>query len=102
MSVSIPYKDILSEEKRKLESQRVLERYPSRLPIIVERTQNNDPTLPDIDKKKFLVPFDLTVGQFFYVVRKRLKLAADQALFFYAGGELAPPAELMGSLYKKV
>jgi GABA(A) receptor-associated protein len=27
-----------------------------------------------IDKKKYLVPADLTVGQFVYVIRKRIKL----------------------------
>lgn len=37
-------------------------------------------TLPFIDKKKFLVPMDLTIGQFIYVIRKVPGKAACAAL----------------------
>jgi len=33
------------------------------------------------NRKKYLVPADLTMGQFVYVIRKRIKLPADQAIF---------------------
>ena len=44
-------------------------KHPDRIPVIVEK-RPRDATLPLIDKKKFLVPADLTVGQFVYVIRK--------------------------------
>jgi GABA(A) receptor-associated protein len=34
------------------------------------------------DKKKYLVPQDLTVQHFQYVIRKRIKLSPDQVRFF--------------------
>nr|VDC99698.1 unnamed protein product [Brassica oleracea] len=37
--------------------------------LIMEKSGQRD--LPDIDKKKYLVPADLTAGQFVYVVRKK-------------------------------
>jgi GABA(A) receptor-associated protein len=36
-----------------------------------------------IDKKKYLVPADLTVGQFVYVIRKRIKLSPEKAIFIF-------------------
>ncbi|KAK4581144.1 hypothetical protein RGQ29_024711 [Quercus rubra] len=60
-------------ERRMAESGRIREKYPDRVPA--ERSD-----IPDIDKKKYLVPADLTVGQFVYVVRKRIKLGAEKAI----------------------
>ena len=36
-----------------------------------------------IDKRKFLVPKDLLSLQFAYVIRRRCRLAPDQALFYF-------------------
>jgi len=44
-------------------------KHPDRIPVIVDK-RAGDSSLPEIDKKKFLVPSDLTVGQFMYVIRK--------------------------------
>ena len=40
--------------------------------VICEKADRTD--IPLIDKKKYLVPSDLTVGQFVYVIRKRIKV----------------------------
>lgn len=40
------------------------------LQVIVERAPKS--RLRDLDKKKYLVPSDLTVGQFYFLIRKRL------------------------------
>lgn len=37
---------------------------------------------------RFLVPADLTVGQFVYVVRKRIKLSAEKAIFVFVKNTL--------------
>ena len=51
---------------------RMLERYPDRIPVIVERGGTS--LLPLIDKNKFLVPTDLTAYHFNYIIRKRMSL----------------------------
>ena len=66
----------LPAEQRQDEAKKIRERYSDRIPCIVERA--NGSKLADIDKKKFLVPGDLTVAQFTYVVRKRIKLMPEQ------------------------
>jgi len=68
------------------------------MPIICEKAPNQK-TLPSIDKIKYLVPADLTVGQFMYVIRKRLKLPAEQALFFIINGNIPSSADMMSKIY---
>jgi hypothetical protein len=55
--------------------------------------------VPDIDKKKYLVPADLTVGQFVYVIRKRIKLSAEKAIYIFVNNVLPPTAAYMSALY---
>ena len=87
-------------KKRKEEAERILKKYPDRVPVIVQRVENND-TIPDIDKKKYLVPQDLTVGQFTYVIRKRINLSPEQAIFVFVNNTLPPSASLMSQIYKE-
>ena len=75
-------------EKRKSEAERIRQKYPDRVPVICEKADRSD--IPDIDKKKYLVPADLTVGQFHYVIRKRIKLAPEKALFLFCSNSIPP------------
>jgi GABA(A) receptor-associated protein len=86
-------------ERRKAEAARMREKYPDRIPVIVEKAAGGD--LPDIDKKKYLVPTDLTVGQFVHVIRKRIKLAPEKAIFIFVNNVLPPTAGLMSQIYEE-
>ena len=94
-------------ETRVSESARIIKKYPDRIPVIIERSVDSD-DIPDIDKKKYLVPIDLTVGQFVYVIRKRIKLSPEKAIFlhvFNADGvvsdSMPPTSELMRVIFKE-
>jgi len=90
-----------SFEKRQQEATRILKKYPDRIPIIVEPNENNNDTLI-IDKKKYLVPKDLTVGQFSYVIRKRIKLSPDEAMFIFTDDcDILSTNDLMSRAYKE-
>lgn len=54
----------------------------------------------DLDKKKYLVPSDLTVGQFYFLIRKRIHLRPEDALFFFVNNVIPPTSATMGSLYQ--
>jgi len=86
-------------ERRKAEATRMREKYPDRIPVIVEKATGSD--IPDIDKKKYLVPTDLTVGQFVHVIRKRIKLAPEKAIFIFVNNVLPPTAALMATIYEE-
>jgi len=93
------FKQEHSLEKRKAEASRIRSKYPDRIPVICEKSPKSD--IPDIDKKKYLVPQDLTVGQFVYVVRKRIRLAPEKAIFIFINNVLPPTAALMSSIYEE-
>tara|TARA_Y100000389_G_scaffold198055_1_gene233871 strand:+ start:164 stop:514 length:351 start_codon:yes stop_codon:yes gene_type:complete len=86
-------------EKRLNESKGVMEKYKDRLPIIVQKTI--DCKLPNIDKCKYLVPRDMSMGQFIYVIRKRIKLDSSEALFICINNHLASSSENLDVIYNK-
>lgn len=90
-----------SPQARLNESSRVKAKYPDRIPIICEKLRGvRNSTMPDIDKSKFLVPTDLTMGQFQYVIRKRIKLSAEKAIFLLVNGNIPPSSESMSKIYE--
>ena len=101
MTANKPFKQQFPFTKRLNEANRVLEKYPDRIPIIVERNTISSNNLPIIDKKKFLVPKDLTVGQFVYVIRKRIKLQPEKAIFLMIKSLLPPTSMLLFDLYSE-
>ena len=53
-------------------------------------------------KNKFLVPSDLTIGQFVYVIRKRIQLGPEQALFIYVNNSILPQSSaLLTTIYNE-
>jgi GABA(A) receptor-associated protein len=74
--------------QRKEESNRIKQKYPDRIPIICEKSLRTNDSLPNIDKNKYLVSHDLTIGQFLYIIRKRLQINNSEALYLFANGHL--------------
>ncbi|KAL6136894.1 hypothetical protein ACLB2K_062189 [Fragaria x ananassa] len=93
------YKSDVPLEKREAEAARIREQHPDRVPVIVEKAEKSD--VPDIEKNKYLVPADITVGQLVFVIRKKIKLDADQAIFVFVKDILPPTAALMSSIYEE-
>eukprot|EP01134_Creolimax_fragrantissima_P000715 CFRG0715T1 len=93
------FKEVNSFEKRKMEAQKIRCKYPDRVPVIVERAGKSD--IEEIDKKKFLVPMDLTVGQFVYVIRKRIKLSPEKAIFIFVNNVLPPTSSALATIYEE-
>jgi len=44
---------------------------------------------------------DLTVGQFVYVIRKRISIPSDKAIFIFVNNTLPPTAALMSTVYEQ-
>lgn len=87
-------------DERKAQFQKVSEGHPKKIPVIVERAQNSS-QVPEIDKNKFLVPAELTFAEFLYLIRKRIDLTNDQALFIYVNGTLPATSSTFGSVYEE-
>ena len=89
------YKNIYSFEQKILDSNRILEKFPNKIPIIVNRYSNN---MPDIDKKKFLVPKHITVSEFMVILRKRINITSDKAFYILVNNNSLQINETMGFL----
>ena len=92
------YKQARSFEERCSESRTMLNRYSDRVPVIIEPKGN----APEIDKRKYMAPKDITFSQLIYVVRKRLLMQPDQALFFLLSDRtLVTASSTLGDLYTR-
>lgn len=76
--MSLSFKQQYSFEKRFSEANRILKLYPGRIPIICEKSKNQN--LPVMDKVKYLVPYEITISQFITVIRKRLNLHPELSI----------------------
>jgi GABA(A) receptor-associated protein len=86
-------------QKRMEEANRVINKFPDRVPIICEKSRNASNDCPDIDKCKYLVPKDLTMGQFLCVIRNRLKLGPEKGVFLFVGNTIPPSAAYVNEIY---
>ena len=87
-----------SFDSRQKESQKILLKYPTRIPIIVEKCKGCN--LNDIDKIKYLVPKDMYISQFVFVIRKRIQLDSSQSLFITVNNSLVIGNHTVGAIYE--
>ena len=83
-----------SFDKRREESERIMDKYPNRLPVIVE---SKDFTL---DKHKYLVPKNLTIGEFMQVLRKRISIKSEEAIFLIINNKSPTINSTMEDIYE--
>ena len=94
------FKSEHSFQQRFEESSRIMNKYPDKIPIICEKMNNSkNKDIPIIDKTKYLVPKDLTLSQFLYVIRNRMKLPAEKAIFLFVGNRIPSSSELILNIY---
>tara|TARA_B100000073_G_scaffold331184_1_gene320349 strand:+ start:840 stop:1193 length:354 start_codon:yes stop_codon:yes gene_type:complete len=93
------FKSKFSFNQRRFESNNILTKYPDRVPIILEKSQGS--YMRTIDKHKYLVPFDTTIGQFMYIIRKKLSLKSDTAIFLFINGIIPPSNQTVIELYER-
>lgn len=90
------YKSTTSLIKRTIESQRVLHKYPDRIPMIIE---TNDENMQRLQNNKYLIPKDLTIGQLLYILRKHIKLDPTKSIFVFIRNTLPPTSSIVSDLY---
>lgn len=95
-----------SFEDRRRQSEQIRIRYPDRIPVICDafvaksQAQFKNPT-PQIDKIKYLVPTNLTMGEFLFIIRKRLSLSAEQALFILINNTVVKAQSPISEIYSE-
>lgn len=91
------FKQNYTEDVRKSESRKMMAKYEERVPVVAQ--QHQPMAMDGNDCDKFLVPKDLSLGQFLTVLRKRKHLRADQSIYLIVNNMVPPATMLMGTIY---
>ena len=84
-----------SFHNRREESLKIRDKYPDRVPVIIEKSPKA--RIEDLRKNKYLVPFDLLVGQFYFLIRKNINLKSEEAMFFFVNNVIPQPCKEIAS-----
>ena len=90
-----------SLEERKNESERIKRECPSRVPVIVEVAPNSKEMAP-LKKNKYLVPYDMTINQFHFLIRRSIDLTSESALYLITNGISLSGSKTMGEVYNNL
>ena len=93
------YKKENTFDERIAESTKILKKYPDKIPLIIEKSVN-DTILADIDRNKYLVPNDLSVGQIIHIIRKRLNLTPTIGIFVFCNNIIVPTSNNISTIYQ--
>ena len=80
------------------EASKVRKKYPDRVPILVKVSENID-----LDRTKYLVPFDLTLAEFMMVLRKRIKnVKSYEGLYMFIDGRMFTPNFTLRQVWESI
>ena len=86
--------------QRKLQCDNLRNQFPDKIPIICEKDTKYD--IKDTDKTRYLVPQELTISQFNFMIRKRLKLSQEDAFFLLANGKYSLTGDtIISDIYER-
>lgn len=92
------YKTQKTFKERKDECDKLLRRFPDRVPVIVEQKQSFPGKL---DKNKYLVPHEINVGQMLHLIRRRSKCRAETGIFLFVNNTLPATSSLIYDLARE-
>lgn len=79
------YKKQFTTEERCNECNKIKQKYPTRIPVICEKSPYSK--LKEVKKVKYLVPNDMPVSQFIFIIRKGIQLSQTSSLFILVNGK---------------
>jgi GABA(A) receptor-associated protein len=92
------YRKNVPFDERKIKASLILKQHPDRIPVVVECSDALQAIHP-LKKNKFIVPHELTLAQFMFVIRKHMQLEPEYAIFVFINNRLHPTTSLVGTIY---
>jgi len=85
------FKSKYPHNRRLAEALRVISKHPDKIPVICEPL---NPQTPNINRSKYLVSGEVTVGQLLHIIRPRIENLINQnhALFLFVSNKSIIPA----------
>lgn len=108
--MTLNFKQQYTLEQRLHKINRIFERYPDRVPIVIEKINEGglkavspaaerSASEKSIEKKIFLVRCEVTICQFSLILRKKIELTPEKGLFLFIGGIIPSNSSILGDLY---
>lgn len=79
------------------ELERLRTKFPNTVCVFAIPAKRSE--LPPLDKHKYIVPKSTTMGQFLYILRKRMQLPPEKALFCFIENMLPTSSQTVAELY---
>jgi len=88
--------DNQTRKQRQDDVLRLLKRYPDKIPVYVEGEK--------LTQNKFLVPYDITVAQFLYILREKVLMTPTESIFLFFGKrrEIMPSNIIIREIYDRL
>jgi GABA(A) receptor-associated protein len=92
------FKEKYTFRERYNEVTSIIQKYPDRIPVICEKLDIKQ-NIPELDKIKYLLPYELTIGHFMIIIRKRIHLQPGQAIYLSINGFILPTSSIINHIY---
>ena len=87
-----------SHDMRKKEAERLLIKHSNKVPLIVEKSNNNN--LQNLENNKFLIERHVTVGKLLYLIRSKINLKASESIYLFVNNDVVPgTGQTIGEVY---
>ena len=91
------------EKKNTLDSRidlstRLLEKYPDRKPVKIEKkqTEKNQKKIP---KNIYLLPNEMKISELIFIIRRHIEVTPEQSIFIFVNGHLVPSNSIISEIY---
>lgn len=89
-----------SFEERVLHSTLLMNKYPDRVPIIINK-RKDDKNLMELTKNKYLIPKNLQMSEVIFIIRKNIKVEPHTGIFVFVANVLVPVNTDIGTIYSQ-
>lgn len=93
------FNDSNEKKIRASESNRILSKFPDRIPIIIKTKDKNISEL--LIKNKFLSPSYISVSTLLFTIRQHINCNSSKALFLFCDNILISGSEIISTIYEK-
>jgi len=88
-----------SINQRQKEVKSLALRHPSRVPVLIYPADKNQ---PKIEKTKYLVPKEISMSQFQYIIKKYISINSSDAIFLYTkNNSLVNSSKTIAEIYNE-
>jgi GABA(A) receptor-associated protein len=76
---------------------KLLEKYPDKIPIICEKHHGYE--RGSLEKTKYIVYGGITLGQFLMIIRKQINIKKEEAIFLFVNNKFLPSNQQLSEIY---